>query len=203
VVLEYHLPIPQPDPMMNPTSQKRQDLYAVNSTPTIWFEGQERVGGGGPRSAAEGLYKQLRAKVAGRLAATPGASLTVSATRAGDTVTATVSLGAPLPHVDYHLVLVQGHQEHRGGNRLMVHRMVVRDLATLDPAARSHTFDVAASEKASDAYLTTFEKTSTRFKNFTFPIRRSAMDRRDLKVVLFAQERGTKRVLQTVLADVQ
>ena len=203
VVLEYHLPIPGPDPMMNPATRKRQDYYGVTSTPTMFFDGQDKLTGGGSRGAAEAKYAQVSAKVQERADGVPGAALEVKATRAGDQVGAVLELGKALEGVDYHLALVQGQQEHKGGNRIMVHKMVVRDMTTLDPGATKASFDLAASEKATDAYLTDFERTSTRFKGFHFPVRRSAISREGLKVVLFAQERATKKVLQAVVADVK
>ncbi len=116
---------------------------------------------------------------------------------------AAFDLGKALPGVDYHLALAQGQQEHKGGNKVLVHKMVVRDLVTLDPAASMALFDLAASEKATDAYLTAFEATSTRFKGFKFPQRRNAISRDGLKVVLFAQEKASKKVLQAVVAEVK
>lgn len=203
VVLEYHLPIPAPDPMMNAASKKRQDYYGVNSTPTVFFDGQDRNSGGGGRSMAATKYKQVAARVAARVDEAPGAVLNVQASRKGDQVEATVDLGKPAAGVDYLLALVQGQQEHKGGNKILVHKMLVRDLLTLEPGARKAAFDLAASEKSTDAYLTDFEKTSQRFKGFTFPVRRHAISREGLKVVLFAQEQASKKVLQAVLAEVK
>jgi hypothetical protein len=175
----------------------------VNSTPTVLFDGQDKLTGGGGRSAAETKYKQLSGKVVEKVDAAPGAALKLRATRTGNRVQATLDLGEAIQGVDYQVALVQGQQEHKGGNRLLVHKMVVRDLATLDPSATTAAFDLAASEKATDAYLTEFETTSTRFKGFKFPVRRAVISREGLKVVLFAQERATKKVLQAVVADVK
>ncbi len=203
VVLEYHLPIPGPDPMMNPATKLRQDYYGINSTPSMLFDGQDKITGGGGRGAAASSYKRVSAKVQERLEGAPGVALKLKAVRKGDLVSAALVLGKAPEGVDFHLVLVQAQQDHKGGNKLMVHKMVVRDLVTLAATATAHTFDVAASEKATDTYLTDFEQTSTRFKGFTFPVRRSAISRQGLKVVLFAQEKASKRVLQAVIADVE
>ena len=203
VVLEYHLPIPGPDPMMNPATRKRQEYYGVNSTPTMFFDGQDKLTGGGGRARSEAKYKQAAAVVAKRGETAPGASLQLKTLRKADLVEATFSLGKAIAGVDYHLVLVQPQQEHKGGNKVLVHKMVVRDLLTLDPAATSASFDLAASEKAADAHLTELEKANPRFKGFQFPVRRSAISREGLKVALFAQERATRQVLQVVLAEVK
>jgi hypothetical protein len=82
--------------------------------------------------------------------------------------------------------------------------MVVRDLVAVDPAApKAAVFDLAASEKAADAYLTEFEKTYTRVPNFTWAVRRNAIARQGLKVVLFVQDKASKKVLNAVVADVE
>jgi hypothetical protein len=81
--------------------------------------------------------------------------------------------------------------------------MVVRDLLVIDPAApRSAAFDLAESEKAADAYLTEFAKTYTRIPGFKWEVRRNALPRKGLKVVLFVQEKATGKVLNAVVADV-
>ncbi len=203
VVLEYHLPIPAPDPMMNPATRRRQDYYGVNSTPSMFFDGQDKLTGGGGRSMAGTQYKQLAAKVAARLEVAPGVALKAEALRKGDRIEVRVALGKAAPEVEFHLALVQGQQEHKGGNRLLVHKMVVRDIQTLEAAAPKAAFSLLGLEKATDAYLSEFEQTSTRFKGFRFPVRRHLISREGLKVVLFAQDRVSKQVLQAVVADVK
>lgn len=203
VVLEYHLPIPAPDPMMNPASKQRQDFYTVNSTPTMFIDGQDKQTGGGGRSMAATKYRQLAALVAARVDAAPGAVLNLKAARKGDAVEAELDLGKPVADAIYRLALVQPQQEHKGGNKVLLHKMVVRDLLTLDPAATRAAFDLAGSEKATDAYLTDFEKTSTGFKGFTFPLRRHGIAREGLKLVLWAQDKVSRKVLQAVVADVK
>jgi hypothetical protein len=109
-----------------------------------------------------------------------------------------------VPGAEYHVVLVQDEQEHKGSNGLVSHKMVVRDLITVDPAApKTATLDLDASEKAADAYLTEFEKTYTRVPNFKWTVRRNAIPRQGLKVVFFVQDKETKRVLNAVVADVR
>jgi hypothetical protein len=127
----------------------------------------------------------------------------VQASRTADRVEVSFDLGQAIAGIDYHLALVQGQQEHKGGNHILVHKMVVRDLTTLDRTVTKAAFDLAASEQITDAYLTAFEQTSTRFKGFHFPVRRHTISRQGLKVVLFAQERATKKVLQAIVTDVK
>jgi len=202
-VLVYHLPIPRPDPMMNPATKNRQDVYGVNSTPTVVIDGTNKTLGGGNRGAAEGKFAQYRAAIEPLLSAAPAVSPKVRASLAGDTVNVSYDFDKAVPGADYLLVLVQDEQEHKGSNGVVYHKMVVRDLIVADPAApRSAVFDLAASEKAADAYLTEFEKTYTRTPNFKWEARRNALPRKGLKVVFFVQEKGTGKVLNSVVADV-
>jgi thiol-disulfide isomerase/thioredoxin len=202
-VLEYHLPIPRPDPMMNPATKKRQEYYGIDSTPTVVFDGEKRMPGGGPRGMAEGKYRQYKAEVDLRLGDDPAVSLKVRAVLAGDTVKIEYDLGKALPGTEYQVVLVQGEESYKGSNGLAFHKLVVRDLVTVEPAAKKKTsFDLAASERAADQYLTDFETTNTRFQGFKFPERHFKIDRAKLSVVLFAQDKATKKVLNAAVAEV-
>jgi thiol-disulfide isomerase/thioredoxin len=203
-ILEYHLPIPRPDPMMNPATKKRQDYYGVNSTPTVVLDGEKKMTGGGNRGMAEGKYKQYKAEVDARLGSDPVVALKVKASLAGDTVKVEFDLGKAVPGAEYQVVLVQGEENYRGSNGLAFHKLVVRDLVTVDPAAAKRaSFDVASSERATDQYLTEFETTNQRFRGFKFPERHFKIDRTKLGVVLFAQDKETKKVLNAVVAEVK
>jgi thiol-disulfide isomerase/thioredoxin len=203
-ILEYHLPIPRPDPMMNPATKKRQDYYGVNSTPTVVIDGDKKMVGGGSRAMAEGKFKQYKADIDPRLAADPGLALKVQATRAGDTVRVEYDFDRAAPGAEYQIVLVQGEEKYKGSNGLPFHKLVVRDLVMLDPAAAKRaSFDLAASEEAADRYLTELENDSPRFKGFKFSERHFKIDRTKLGVVFFVQDKETKKVLNAVVAEVK
>jgi thiol-disulfide isomerase/thioredoxin len=203
-VLVYHLPIPRPDPMMNPATAVRAGAYGVSSTPTVIIDGADRSVGGGGRGAAEGKFLQYRSVVEPLLAAAPEIVLKAVASLAADRVKVVYDFNTTVPGADYLLALVQAEQEHKGSNGVAFHKMVVRDITVLDPAApRTATFDLAASEKATDAYLSEFAKTYTRIPGFTWEVRRNAIARQGLKVVFFVQEKSTGQVLNAVVADVK
>jgi hypothetical protein len=189
---------------MNAATKKRQDYYAVNSTPTVIIDGDKKMVGGGNRGMAEAKFKEYKAEVDARLNAAPAVVLGVKAARTGDVVKVDCTIDKTAPGVEYDVVLVQGEEKYKGSNGIVFHKLVVRDLAVLDPAiARTASFDLAASELAADAYLTDFEKTSTRFPNFKFPERHAKIDRSKLRVVFFAQEKESKKVLNAVVADLK
>jgi hypothetical protein len=203
-ILQYHLPIPGPDPMMNPATKLRQDYYGVNSTPTVFIDGTNKMVGGGSRGMAEGKFEQYKAAIDPLLTEAPGVTLGVRASLAGDKVEVAYEIDKAVLGADYHVVLVQDEEDYKGSNGLQFHKLVVRDIVTVDPAApKRAAFDLAASEQAADAYLTEFEKTYTRRPDFKWPTRRAKIARQGLKVVFFAQDRESKRVLNAVVAEVR
>ncbi|MBN2264755.1 MAG: hypothetical protein JW775_02980 [Candidatus Aminicenantes bacterium] len=203
-VLVYHLPIPRPDPMMNAAAVNRAGAYGVNSAPTVIIDGGGKSVGGGGRGAAEAKYGQYRGVIEPLLSADPAVRLKAGATLAGDTVDVVYELDRAVPGADYALALVQDEQEHKGSNGVAYHRMVVRDLKLVDPAAPgTASFDLAASERATDAYLTEFEKTYTRVPDFKWQVRRHEIPRRGLRMVFFAQDKASGRVLNAVVAEVK
>ena len=204
-VLEYHLPIPRPDPMMNPAAKIRQDYYGVNSTPTVVIDGDKKMIGGGNRGMAEGKFKEYKTEIDARVNDAPFVSLKAKATRAGDTVNVEYETDKPAPGAEYRIVLVQAEEKYKGSNGLQFHKLVVRDLVTVDPAAatKQAAFDLAKSEQATAEYLTEFERTYTRIQNFKFAERHHKIDRQGLKVVFFAQEKESKKVLNAVVIDVK
>jgi hypothetical protein len=203
-ILEYHLPIPRPDPMMNPATKKRQDYYRVNGVPTVVIDGDITIFGGGARNAAKEKFRQFKAAIDSRVDAAPELKLEVKAAREGDTVKADIRLNKTVPGAEYFVVLVQGEERYKGSSGTVFHKLMVRDLVSIDPAvSKTAAFDLVASERAADAYLTEFEKTYTRVPDFKFAERHSRIARDGLQVVVFVQDTATKRVLNAVVGDVK
>jgi hypothetical protein len=202
VVLEYHLPIPAPDPIMNPATSKRQAYYRINSTPSAIIDGERKVTGGGPRSVGEAKFMQYRSEIDARMNAAPGASLKAKALRTGDLVKVDCQVGK-VDGAEYMVALVQNEEQYRGSNGIIFHKMVVRDLAEVNPAGSTQAvFDLAASEQATDQYLTEFETSYTRRPNFKFLERHNKIDRKGLKAVVFAQDKVSHKVLNALVVDV-
>lgn len=200
-VLEYHLPIPGPDPMMNAASQRRARFYGVNSTPTVVFDGTERRVGGGSRQMAGEKYNEFAALVNAKIAAQPDVRLKASAELSGDEVRIRFSTDKDLLGVDYQFALVQAEEKYRGGNGIVFHKMVVRDFATLDrekAREKKFRFRISQAEKDAEASLLEHEKDN----NVTFKEKHSAIDRSRLYVVFFLQDGLTKNVLNSVVAEV-
>ncbi len=200
-VLEYHLPVPRPDPMMNQASRKRAQEYGVTSTPSTFFDGEAKAGGGGNRSMAGEKFREFGGEVKARLAVKPAVRLEVKATLAGDLVRVEFKADKTPSGADFNIALVQGEEKFRGSNGLIFHKMVVREFVTLtetDIKARNFTVDIAAAEAAAAGSLAEFERETS----FRFPVKKDRIDRLALRVVLFVQDRTTKKVLNAAVAIV-
>ena len=201
-VLVYHLPIPRPDPMINPASRLRAQYYGVQSTPTTYFDGEKASTAGGDRAVAREKYNSYTAEVNERLYEVPAVKLQLWARARGDEIEVELSADNVGPGASYNLALVQTEEKYAGSNGIIFHKMVVRDFHALDEAAvaaKRFVIDVAAAEAAAAERLDRFEKEAS----FTFPERHHRIDRKKLKVVFFAQEKTTRRVLNAVVADVR
>ena len=201
-VLEYHLPIPRPDPMMNHATRLRAKYYGVNSTPTVFFDGAKKNNGGGVRAAAEEKYRQFSEEINALVTEAPAVKLGVQASLKGDSVVVEFKADKTGPGADFNLALVQTEEKFRGGNGVVFHKMVVREFITLDEAALqagSFTIGLPGSEAAAAERVLKYEQEAS----FTFPEKHSRIDRSKLRVVFFAQEKISKEVLNAAVSDVK
>jgi len=200
-ILEYHLPIPRPDPMMNPTTKARQDYYKdkIGGTPTVIINGTKEVSAGGLRQHAEDRFQRIKAEIDPVMATPTDITIKATARLQGDKVTVDTEFSKVIKNAEYQIVLVQTEEKHKGGNGIIFHKMVVRDMVTVKPSTKaSATFDIPKSEKATDAYLSEYEQS----RSFKWSVRRNIIDRDKLKVVVFVQNKDTKQVHNAFVADV-
>ncbi len=201
-VLEYHLPIPRPDPMMNRATGDRRRFYGIDSTPTVIYDGQTRDASGGYKAMAQEKFKAASAEINARLAESPAVRLAVRASREGDGVAVSFTQDRTVSGADYYVALVQKEEQYKGSNGIIFHKMVVRDLVTLNEEAlssRSVGVSIGGAESQAAMRLAELERTN----GFTFPVKKYAIDRTQLRVVLFVQDRATKKVLNSAVADVK
>jgi len=201
-VLEYHLPIPQPDPMANYAAQNRAVEYGVNSTPNVFFDGAIHSGGGGGLPQAEKKFGDYSAEVNARIYDAPQVKLEAKAVLRGDKVVVEFSADKDPAAADVHVALAQREERFRGANGLMFHKMVVREHLTLDAAARKARrveLDLAKAEAAADEYLADSEAA----RKFTFREKKAKIDRRQLVAVVFFQDKTNRKVLNAAVADVK
>ncbi len=199
-ILEYHLHIPRPDPMTNPAALKRAEYYGARSTPSTFFDGESKLGGGGGRSRSEAKFDQYSDEINSRLYAEPDVQLTLSAVLDGNTVIANYEADKVIDNVDFNIALIQGEEKYAGVNGIVFHKLVVRDFLNVKASKSNKVkFDIAEAEDAGEDHLADYEKeNSFQFKEKHFKINAS-----DLRVVFFIQDKETKKVFNVVVADVK
>ena len=203
-ILKYHVPIPGPDPMMNPATKARQDYYNVRSAPTTIIDGANLSVGGGPRLASFDIFNKIKPEINSTLAIPAEITIKATATLSGDNVRVNCEFSKVIESADYNVVLVQGEEKYKGGNGYLLHKMVVRDIETVKPSNKATvTFNFPKSEKATDEYLSNFEASRReRTPNWKWPARQNKIDRDKLKVVIFVQDKKTKQVNNAFVVDV-
>jgi len=199
-ILEYHLHIPRPDPMTNPADLDRAAYYGARSTPSTFFDGESKLGGGGGRSRSKTKFEQYSEEINSRLYAEPDVQLKLSAVLDGNTVTVNYEADKVLDNVDFNIALVQGEVKYAGVNGIIFHKLVVRDFLNVKASkSKKIKFKIAKAEDAGEDHLADYEKeNSFEFKEKHFKINAS-----DLRVVFFIQDKETKKVFNAVVADVK
>lgn len=193
VVVQWHLPVPAPEPMVAPVALARAGAYEVSSTPTVVIAGGEPAAGGGRADAAPDLFRSYRERVDALLQRPPVASLTGRATRRGELVEATVS-ATPLGGADaagwrLHAVLTEALVAFPGANGMLFHHHVARGALTSDdglPVGKEPQrlqLDLAALARELDAQVAQFEAERA------FQVRPVRPDPNRLALVVFVQDR--------------
>jgi hypothetical protein len=201
-ILEYHLPIPRPDPMMNPTTNMRQEYYkeGFRGTPTVVIDGTTRVSAGGAAADAADSFRRLKDAIDPLLGLETVVAIKATASISGDAVQVDCEFSEAIEGADYNVVLVQAEEKYKGENGMIFHKMVVRDMKTREPASTGRAlFNIPESEKAAEAHLAELEAA----RRMKFPVKHHLIDRGKLKAVVFVQDRATKQVHNSFVADVK
>ncbi|MGC2656954.1 MAG: hypothetical protein WA324_03180 [Bryobacteraceae bacterium] len=213
-VLMFHQHIPEPDPMTNPASVQRFAYYQATGTPTIAIDGVTKIVGAS-RDGAKSSFNTIDKLVDQDLDEPAEASLTLAATRHGDTVHVVVHTGkiqSASKDLNLEIVLVENLQRYSGENGNRFHPMVVRSVAnsdengfSLDPAKPGtveYSFDVSRISSNLKTYLDNYEQHNDRFGQITFIEKKYEIDPADLSVIAFVQDIKTKHVLQAAYEKV-
>lgn len=233
--LQYHLHIPGPDPLTNTDSVARQQYYGdeVRGTPSTFFNGHPEAGGGGGMQGSEGKYNEYREIIDRQLESGKGATIDLSATRAGDQLEikarARVLAQAkadkgdqakekdkakgddkkkedePAPKPRLRLVLTEESVRYLGGNKLRFHHHVVRDFP-----GGTEGKDLSSGEGQLNVKLdlTVLKKDiesylSTYAKVRSFPGTLPEIALRNLAVVAFVQDDADRSILHAVSVPVE
>lgn len=204
VFLEYHLNIPGPDPMTNPSTEERLAYYgeAVRGTPTLLLDGKLGPQGGGFFAARQQKYTQYYKAITPLLNQQAGTTLTAIAVRQRDKINVTTELGPvpPAPDLRVRLALVEREIYYTGTNGITADRQVVRGfvggaqgLALTKTGKLSASLDLAKLRKDLEKYQADFVK-----QNGPYPGTAPPFQLKDLEVVAFVQNDKTKQVLQAL-----
>jgi len=214
VLLQYHMHIPGPDPMTNPTTEGRWAFYrgihgnnALGGVPASMFNGKPQAGGGGDVPNSERKYKEYRAIIDTALETPAEAAVTVHARRDGNTVKIEGQVSdLKNPGEDKRLRFVLAEEEIRfvGSNKIRFHHMVVRDMPggadgfKLTAKAAKHTasVDLDALKKSLVSYLDDYAETKR-----PFPQKARPLAFQHLKVIALVQDDKTGEILQAVQVD--
>jgi tetratricopeptide (TPR) repeat protein len=210
-VLMYHLHIPAPDPMTNPSTQSRGKFYAIQGVPGYAIDGKQ-AGGGGPRDMTQSFYDRVNPDVEKQLETAAEAEVKLDASMDGSSIKAkaTVSnLKSESANLKLHIVLAEEKLRYNGENGIRFHPMVVRSIAgpeyggfavkAKDTQSFDWTFDVSAVSAEAAKHLDEYEKSGHRGEPFTFSEKKDKIDPDNLTVVAFVQDEMTKAILQSTL----
>jgi tetratricopeptide (TPR) repeat protein len=203
-LLVYHQHIPGPDPMTNPSTEKRLKFYNVRGVPTNYIDGKtDGAGGGGADQAVRYFTRSISPAIEKALAVQPEARLNLKAsvTASGIRVSAAVDkVTSKSNKLRLHIVLAEERLRYHGGNGIRYHPMVVRAMAGTDGAgfavpagkgARAEwVFDLpkilAENRKFIDEFLSKPFRGGT--EKPTFSSRMDDIDPTHLVVVAFVQD---------------
>jgi hypothetical protein len=213
--LNYHVHIPLPDPMVNPSTVARRTFYGVNSSPSYFFDG-ESDGGGGSAEGAKGLFdSKVDPKIQKHLEVPPEAAVTLKATATGNTVKAKATVSnvtSKSAKLRVQIVLAEELVTFSGENGERFHPMVVRSMAVDAKAAQGfalapgkggtfeYTFDLNKAMADAKEGLTNYE-TKERKGEYTFREKKHEI-KNGLVAVAFVQDEATKKVLQATYVKI-
>lgn len=219
VILEYHVHIPGADPMTTDETHARYLYYGNTGTPTVYFNGQDQMVGGGPKYVAANRFNVYKHTIENVIEAKPTVQISAKAGLKGDDVMLYVTLSAQKPLPDslvLHTALVERSVDYTGSNGVSKHAFVVRDL--LDGAEGMKLMvakgkvtvekrvNVADIEKGNTEYLDNPQSHKSwpqRLQNFPgWKARPEKLSRENLAIVAWIQNPRTKEVLQANYVDV-
>jgi hypothetical protein len=211
VLLQYHVHVPKPDPLTNPSTEARMRYYGsqFRGTPLSLFNGKEEAGGGGKYEDTHIKYAQYKKVVDSILESPPRAKLQMTVRRDGEKIAVNAKVSDVLRPTDkmrLRIALAEEVVRYQGSNGIRYHHHVVRSFLggpdgfpVKATGASEHQAAAAVDEVrvALNAYLDKFQQE----REGTFPIRPLAFNK--LMVVAFVQDDTNQEVMQVVQAEVK
>lgn len=196
VVLEHHLPIPRPEPLVAPAARTRGEEAGIQGTPSILVDGDEGPRAGGNAEKAGAVFRSLRDAVEKRLAAPTPWRLELKGTLDGRKLAAEAFVVGPaVPGVKLRLFLCERTVLFPGANRIVLHRWVTREEltgrghalpVTTEPRTFAKTVGFAAVGQALDEGLDELEAATGK----EFPLRPTRIEERQVALVGWLEDRS-------------
>jgi hypothetical protein len=217
-ILEYHLHIPRPDPLTTNDSWERYRYYGGDyGTPTTFFDGTDKVGGGGPKFLIGNRFAMYQKTVEKSRSDSSRSSLSVAPVWKDNSLRVDLTFGDKAGHGNpsvLHVALVEKSVKYTGSNGINPHAFVVRKLAdgskgmVIRPGSSkaSRQIDMNQVDRELQTMIDRPETLPSRSSSMTKkPVWKTIpekMNRDNLAIVVWIQEPASKQVLLTAYADV-
>jgi hypothetical protein len=213
ILIEYHMHIPGPDPLVNLVDIARWDYYRakfpqeMRGTPSTIFNGKPAAGGGGAMGNAESKFKQYRDIIDPLLEKTTSVRVAGKAVRSRDKIDVSVDVTGVDQEEDLklRLVVVEDIVKFVGGNGVRFHHQVVRAMpggvagVAVNGKEIRHTAqaDISDIRGGLDKYLTGYAE------DRPFPQPGRPMEMKHLKVIALVQNEKTLEIVQATQIEVE
>jgi len=220
VILEYHVHIPGPDPITNPDTYLKWVFYGGDfGTPTVFFNGGDKLVGGGPDYVTKNMFNVYQYLIEKSAKQPPQANISGNASLNNNEVNIAVTIEPSAANYDLQncivqIALLEKSINYKGSNGIAKHAFAVRDLVngaegipvslTNGKQSINQKMDVGVIETSIKTYLDDPSKDpSWRMRSgfAGWKVRPDNIDRKNLAVVVYVQNKTTKEILQARFFD--
>jgi thiol-disulfide isomerase/thioredoxin len=213
-VVMYHQHIPAPDPMTTVETTARKEFYAVRGVPTFAIDGKDTIGGG-PRQFAKDVYDKFQKDLEKELETPAEARLKLDAGLNGNTVRVSAAVDQVKSEskvLRVHILLIERSCASMARTGPLPTRWWSGHLRERCMLGRQesgqgqffYAFDLDKVSKAIKDHLDDYEGKGHRGETFKFTEKKYQINRANLAVVVFVQDKQDKKpahILQAAWAD--
>ncbi len=212
-ILEYHLHIPQPDPLSNDDAEKRGEYYGVNSTPTAIFNGNTVIPSGGNKLAAKSKFFLYSDVIERQLKIPSPVAISLSSSIKKNILTIKVDaiITSKNNKLKLRIALVEDEVYYKGSNGIDRHKFVVRKMVkSTDGFAFPKNGKLRVTESLNIKSLIAdlgkyYDLTNARFAQLGSGLKekKNEIDVKRLAVVAFVQDDITREIIQASVVKVE
>ncbi len=212
-ILEYHLHIPQPDPLSNLDAEKRGEYYGVNSTPTAIFGGNTVITSGGGKLAAKSKFFLYSDVIEQKLKTASSVAISLSTSLKKNILTIKANVLSPSgnKNLKLRIAIVEDEVFYKGANGIERHKFVVRKMVkSTDGFSFPKNGKLRVNEMVNMKTLIAelgkyYDFTNKRFAELGSGLKtkKNQIDLQRLAVVAFVQDDATREILQSAVMKVE